>query len=143
LYLHLQQVGVLVNQSVGQGQQIGLSGKTGYTNCGPHLHFQRQAQGIWITNSTQVYFDEYPGQQLATNSTYVSQNGTGGGGSCGGPPLSSPGDNAVSSNAAVTFSWSSPGSCTFSGYTFRIKTTSNMDSGGTTLVDTGEGNTQR
>ncbi len=33
--------------------------------------------------------------------------------------------------------------CTFNGYTFRVKNVSNMDSGGTTIIDTGEGGTQR
>ena len=33
--------------------------------------------------------------------------------------------------------------CTFNGYTFRVKNTSDMDSGGTTLIDTGEGGMQR
>lgn len=81
LYLHLQSVSVTNGQTVVQGQQIGLSGKTGWTAtatgspCYPHLHFQRQAQGSWITNSTAVYFDEYPGQQLSQGMVVTSQNG--------------------------------------------------------------------
>ncbi len=55
-----------------------MSGKTGYTNtgngCRPHLHFARQAQGSWYTQSQTVYFDEYPNLQLAVGTTYTSQN---------------------------------------------------------------------
>ena len=44
LYAHLREDGVLVRvgQRVAQGQQIGLSGNTGFTS-GPHLHFAVQA----------------------------------------------------------------------------------------------------
>jgi len=43
LYAHLRPEGVLVRvgQRVRQGQQIGLSGNTGFTS-GPHLHFAVQ-----------------------------------------------------------------------------------------------------
>lgn len=43
LYAHLQQDGALVRvgQRIRQGQQIGLSGNTGFTS-GPHLHFAVQ-----------------------------------------------------------------------------------------------------
>ena len=78
LYLHLSGV-ARSSGSVSQGEIIGWSGKTGWTNtgsgCYAHLHFQRQAQGIWITNSRPVYFDEYPGQQLVAGRSYTSQNG--------------------------------------------------------------------
>lgn len=64
VYLHLKDVYVSVGQGVSRRQTIGTAGKTGWTNFNPHLHFQRQSQGAWITNSQPVYFDEYPGQQL-------------------------------------------------------------------------------
>ena len=43
LYAHLREGGVLVRvgQRVEKGQQIGLSGNTGFTS-GPHLHFALQ-----------------------------------------------------------------------------------------------------
>jgi len=78
LYLHLNQVNVSLNSYINQGERIGLAGDTGWTGCNPHLHFQRQDQGIWITNSHPIYFDEYEGQQLFSSTTkYTSQNGGG------------------------------------------------------------------
>ena len=46
-YLHLHKDGVLVSEgeTVRRGQQIALSGNTGYTNA-PHLHF-----GVYMTTS--------------------------------------------------------------------------------------------
>ncbi len=64
LYLHLRDVYVSVGQSISRGQTIGTAGRTGWTYCNPHLHFQRRSQGAWITDSKAVYFDEYPGRQL-------------------------------------------------------------------------------
>jgi murein DD-endopeptidase MepM/ murein hydrolase activator NlpD len=74
LYLHLKRANVTKGQSVDQGTVLGLSGNTGWTDCFPHLHFQRQDQGYWIENSQAVYFDEYPGVQLKKGSSYISQN---------------------------------------------------------------------
>ena len=74
LYLHLRDVYVSVGQWISQGQTIGTAGRTGWTYCNPHLHFQRQDVGAWITNSKPVYFDEYPGQQLVRNQWYESRN---------------------------------------------------------------------
>ncbi len=44
LYAHLKVVLVLKDQYVKQGQEIGISGQTGYTT-GPHLHFE--ARRVW------------------------------------------------------------------------------------------------
>lgn len=62
--------------------------------------------------------------------------------SCPGPSLNSPSDGYISSDPTITFYWNAPSGCTFSGYTFRIKDTPSMDSGGNTIVDAGEANTQ-
>jgi murein DD-endopeptidase MepM/ murein hydrolase activator NlpD len=80
LYLHLKRVDVSDGQIISQGTPVGLAGHTGYTgtstsNCKTHLHFQHQAQGIWIENSKPIWFDEYPGAQLSSGHPYRSQNG--------------------------------------------------------------------
>jgi len=62
---------------------------------------------------------------------------------CSGPSLKSPSHGYVSTSQTVTFSWSAVSGCTFDGYTVRVKDTSNMDSGGTTIFDEGEGGTSR
>ncbi|HUQ43324.1 MAG TPA: peptidoglycan DD-metalloendopeptidase family protein [Candidatus Limnocylindria bacterium] len=59
LYGHLSRVAVKVGDVVTVGQQIGRSGKTGYTGCLPHLHFARQAQGIPAARSVPVYFEGF------------------------------------------------------------------------------------
>src|SRR5207247_3974740 len=73
---------VITDNQVIQGALIGRSGNTGYVQpCNPdgtggyHLHFNRQNQGgtPWTT-SQPVYFEEYPGQQLATYGTFTSRN---------------------------------------------------------------------
>jgi murein DD-endopeptidase MepM/ murein hydrolase activator NlpD len=78
-YLHLKST-VKTSGTVSQGEHLGYSGKTGWTGCGPHLHFQRQNQGVWFTNSVDVYFIEYPGQTFNQGSQLRSQNSRGGGG---------------------------------------------------------------
>ena len=66
------------------------------------------------------------------------------GGTCSAPSLNSPGDGYVhtSTDRTITFSWSAPSNCTPDGYTFRVKTVPDMDSGGTTIFDEGQRGTQ-
>jgi murein DD-endopeptidase MepM/ murein hydrolase activator NlpD len=64
LYAHLSSVEVKVGDVVAAGQEIGLSGRTGYTQCRPHLHFARQAQGGAVTQSIPVYFDGFAERPL-------------------------------------------------------------------------------
>ena len=63
-YGHLGAVEVKVGDAVTVGQEIALSGRTGYTGCMPHLHFARQVQGGPVTQSIPVYFEEYPSEQF-------------------------------------------------------------------------------
>ena len=68
-YGHLGAVEVEVGDVVQVGQEIALSGRTGYTGCMPHLHFARQVQGGPVTQSIPVYFVEYPDDQLREGET--------------------------------------------------------------------------
>ena len=68
-YGHLGAVEVEVGDVVQVGQEIALSGRTGYTGCMPHLHFARQVQGGPVTQSIPVYFVEYPDVQLQEGET--------------------------------------------------------------------------
>lgn len=64
LYAHLSSVDVRAGDVVSAGQEIGLSGRTGYTECRPHLHFARQVQGGAVTQSIPVYFDGFAERPL-------------------------------------------------------------------------------
>ena len=75
LYLHLKNAYLPEGSIVEQGWPVGISGKTGWTDCYTHVHFQRQQQGIWITNALPIYFDEYTNQQLNDYAQHVSGNG--------------------------------------------------------------------
>lgn len=84
LYLHLEKDSVIheVGDYVIGGQIIGTSGKTGWTGCTPHLHFQRQNQGSYWENTVPILFweypleegEEYPGEGLDSGSSYRSLN---------------------------------------------------------------------
>jgi hypothetical protein len=63
-YAHLSRVEVRVGDVVAAGQEIGRSGRSGWTGCQAHLHFARQAQGGGVTQSVPVYFEEYPGHEF-------------------------------------------------------------------------------
>ena len=64
LYAHLSTVDVAVGDPVAAGQEIGTSGRTGYTECRPHLHFARQVQGGPVTQSIPVYFEGFADHPL-------------------------------------------------------------------------------
>lgn len=140
LYAHLSAVNVVVGQAVNQGDVIGVSGNSGYSS-GPHMHF-RLRDGSWnpIMPEPMSGYTGFVGYSCSSGIYYVSDNGTVGA-ACPGPSLNNPADGFVFNSDSVSFSWSAPTGCTYGGYTFRIKDTSNMDSGGTTIVDTGDGDT--
>jgi murein DD-endopeptidase MepM/ murein hydrolase activator NlpD len=67
LYLHLMQVSPSIERKaaagarVEQGEVLGLSGKTGFTQCVPHLHFQVETsvRADWFTTSLPVSFSDH------------------------------------------------------------------------------------
>jgi murein DD-endopeptidase MepM/ murein hydrolase activator NlpD len=63
-YGHLEGVDVEIGQVVAAGEQIGRSGKTGFSGCLPHLHFARQVQGGDVTQSIPIYFHGYADRPL-------------------------------------------------------------------------------
>ncbi len=73
VYVHLKSI-TRSSGTVGQGDLLAYSGKTGWTYCSAHLHFQKQEQGGWFTNSSPVYFQEYPGQTFYYPSRLTSRN---------------------------------------------------------------------
>jgi murein DD-endopeptidase MepM/ murein hydrolase activator NlpD len=79
VYLHLNRVDVSVGQSVRQGQQLGLSGNTGYTcgssadGTGPHLHFAFQKTQSTLAASIPGGFVETSNAKPLIRS-YTSQN---------------------------------------------------------------------
>lgn len=71
LYGHLSWISVRVGDVVQVGQEIARSGKTGYSSCQPHLHFERGLQGHFrgLNQSIPVYFEEYPDSRLLEGQT--------------------------------------------------------------------------
>ena len=59
------------------------------------------------------------------------------------PPCPAPSlQSADITDRTIAFKWNDV-NCSHNGFTFRVKTTTNMDSGGETVIDTGEGGTSR
>jgi murein DD-endopeptidase MepM/ murein hydrolase activator NlpD len=81
LYVHLNAVNVSVGQTIRQGQQIGLSGDTGWTcnangtGTGPHLHFsfQKTTSGVFGESIGQGFVETGNVMPVASRS-YTSQN---------------------------------------------------------------------
>jgi hypothetical protein len=152
-YTHLMDnSSISVGKSYSDGQSIGTL-KTGSfnENCGYasqgtntfHVH-------LGFPNTGSVVFDDWTlsisdgiwrkgGESRGVNSWF--QSGSGGSSSCPAPTLNNPGDGYISTSQTITFSWSAISGCSFNGYTFRIKDTSDMESGGNTIRDTGVGTT--
>jgi hypothetical protein len=80
LYLHIayrsaREFGIAPGVSVKQGQPIARCGKTGWTFCRAHLHFQRQERGrSWWQKSVPVAFDDVPGGVPLTGQWATSTN---------------------------------------------------------------------
>lgn len=73
LYMHLDEPSVNVGDVVTRGQQVGLSGGTGWST-GPHAHMQRQEVcGSWWCQSVETSFTDFGGIPN-TGDTVTSQN---------------------------------------------------------------------
>ncbi|MFF5726859.1 M23 family metallopeptidase [[Kitasatospora] papulosa] len=62
-YGHLSSIGVSVGQSVGSGEQIGLSGSTG-NSTGPHLHFEARTTPAYGSDMDPVAYLRAHGVQV-------------------------------------------------------------------------------
>jgi len=88
LYLHLSTVSpdierkAKTGERVERGEVLGLSGRTGYTQCEPHLHFQVESsvKADWFTTSLPVSFADQdvlsraPKGVPVEGESYVSDN---------------------------------------------------------------------
>lgn len=77
LYLHLSRVDVSLNTNVAAGQQIGLSGNSGWST-GPHLHFMNSNVGS--SYYSQSVASSFNGVVPACHASSTSSNTGGGGG---------------------------------------------------------------
>lgn len=77
LYLHLSRVDVSVGASIAAGQQIGLSGTSGWST-GPHLHFMNSNVGA--SYYSQSIASSFNGVVPACHASSTSSNNGGGGG---------------------------------------------------------------
>lgn len=75
LYAHINSASVAVGDWVERGQQVALSGGTGYST-GPHAHVQRQTDcGIWWCQSIEMRFADVAGDGIPDGGdTVTSQN---------------------------------------------------------------------
>jgi murein DD-endopeptidase MepM/ murein hydrolase activator NlpD len=88
LYLHLSALAPAIERKavtgapVAVGEVLGLSGRTGLTQCEPHLHFQveKSVRADWFTNSVPVQFADHDVISQTTDGkpvegeSYVSDN---------------------------------------------------------------------
>lgn len=76
VYMHLSEVSVDVGDNIKQGEIIGKAGKTGYTSCTPHLHYQVQktSKSYW-GQSILTDFAEVAGCFPKKGDKLISANG--------------------------------------------------------------------
>ena len=154
-YYHLRNTrgngGVNRNDGVGT---IACETCAGGSASGPHVHFSLLYNGAYVDlDGTALSGWIVHSGDGGYNSGYIERGGirknprdwvtNDYGGTCSAPSLSEPSDGATLSSRTITFRWNAPSNCSPDGYTFRIKNVPDMDSGGTTIVDTGVGGTER
>lgn len=155
MYTHLLNSGSLYfGRSVSQGDELGqlMSGSfteyCGYASQGAgwfHVHWGFPNTGSFEAGGWSLSFADQLWRRASETggvySWFLAEDGN----ACAGPALKSPADGYLhtSSDRTITFGWNALGGCPFSGYTFRVKDTSDMDGGGATIIDTGEGGTSR
>jgi hypothetical protein len=140
---------------VDQNARLGwVASANAATNGGyAHIHVQIHLGPGCRAGGPTVPFDDAHGTRFQGAPNLPDKGGTnqhkgvpltkGGVSPCPAPTLTEPADGAVLSSRTITFRWNTVSGCKFDGYTFRIKNVPTMDSGGTTIRDTGEGGTQR
>jgi len=154
-YMHIAPNSIPVSlqegSTVDQGAILGIEGNTGWATA-VHLHIQVTSTyggtrdvgdlraPIWQTTFQEINFDEYSWATIQQAGWKISQN-NGGSSTCPAPSLNTPSAGQVLNNRSIAFSWQAL-TCG-NGYTLRIKDTSSMDSGGTTIFDQGIGELSR
>ncbi len=153
-YTHLiTNSNLAIGRSFSQGEELGQMRTGSFNeNCGYadqnsssfHVHLGFPDNGTvtfedWVLNISSGVWTK--GAESRRTGDWIQANWGNGGSSCPGPSQSSPDAGYVSSSQTINFSWNAPSGCTYQGYTFRVKDTSNMESGGSTYVDEGQGGT--
>ncbi len=158
-YYHLDNI-QNYSGSIQQNDRIGVIANNqtqalcnGGSSTGPHVHFVLRYNGAlvaingtalsgWVIHAGTYNYDyDHNDMWLIRDGVkkyaYVDPilNDATGGATCPAPALSSPADSYISPSQGLTFKWSAVSGCSFSGYTLRIKDTSDMDSGGNIIVD--------
>jgi murein DD-endopeptidase MepM/ murein hydrolase activator NlpD len=158
-YYHLDNI-QSYSGSIQQNDRIGniANNKTqalcnGGSSTGPHVHFTLRYNGAlvaingtalsgWVIHAgTSNYDYDHSDMWLIRDGVkkYAYQdpiiNDTNANAPCPAPALSSPADGYISSGQGLTFKWAAVYGCIFSGYTLRVKDTSDMDSGGNIILE--------